>query len=71
MTVTVSQDKPKKLKAWDLSGTFLIESVPSGIEDRIHWSCERFWCKISFDTCHIRRYIIEEIEVEEYDDGEW
>ena len=67
----VPQNNPKKLKTWDLSKVFSIDTVPTLSEDKIHWSCERFWCIVSFDPCFIRRYTLEEVEIEEHDDGEW
>jgi len=64
---TVSQDSPRKFRPFDLSGVYDLkaESVVDE-DDPIHWSCERFWCKVSFDWCFIRRYTLE-VEFEEDD----
>ena len=68
----MSQDNPpKKLKPYDLSSVYSLDSTPSAdLEDEdIHWSCERFWGNVRHEWCCIRRYTLE--EVEEYEDNDY
>jgi len=68
VTVTVSQPNPRPVRPFDLRGIYNLRADRSEHDEDLHWSCERFWCKFSFDECFIRRYIAIELEFEEYDD---
>lgn len=66
----MSQSNPEKLRLFNVSGVYkLAFDLPIDNNDEpIRWSCERFWYKIPFDICLLRRYIEIEVELEEYEE---